>query len=174
MIIIPQSLLRPRQRRCEPRRRITLSHLHRGWQVERNVRWARCLGCQTLASHLTRLAPGAVSALRHAHSQQDEFIYILAGQPLVVTDAGATSLSPGRCAGFKAGTGNGHHLVNRTAEAVVYLEVGDRSAGDSASYPADDIQAVLGKDGQWQFVHKDGTPYSQSPLRSPVNARPVR
>ena len=131
-------------------------------------------GLSNFGVNLTRLAPGAVSALRHAHSQQDEFIYILAGQPLVVTDAGATSLSPGMCAGFKAGTGNGHHLVNRTAEAVVYLEVGDRSAGDSASYPADDIQAVLGKDGQWQFVHKDGTPYSQSPLRSPVNARPVR
>ena len=116
-------------------------------------------GLSNFGVNLTRLAPGAVSSLRHSHSRQDEFIYILSGHPLLVTDDGETSLSPGMCAGFKAGTGNGHHLVNRTAEDVVYLEIGDRSAGDSGHYPDDDIQAVLGKDGQWQFVRKDGTPY---------------
>ena len=116
-------------------------------------------GLSNFGVNLTRLAPGAVSALRHAQSRRDEFIYILTGHPLLVTDDGETSLSPGMCAGFKAGTGNGHHLVNRTAEDVVYLEIGDRSAGNSVSYPDDDIQAVLGKDGQWQFVRKDGAPY---------------
>ena len=116
-------------------------------------------GLSNFGVNLTRLAPGAISSLRHSHSRQDEFIYILTGHPLLVTDDGETSLSPGMCAGFKAGAGNGHHLVNRTAEDVVYLEIGDRSAGDSGHYPDDDIQAVLGKDGQWQFVHKDGTPY---------------
>ena len=116
-------------------------------------------GLSNFGVNLTRLAPGAVSALRHSHSRQDEFIYILTGHPLLVTDDGETSLSPGMCAGFKAGTDNGHHLVNRTNEEVVYLEVGDRSAGDSGSYPDDDIQAVLGKGRQWQFVRKDGTPY---------------
>jgi uncharacterized cupin superfamily protein len=63
------------------------------------------------------------------------------------------------CAGFKAGTGNGHHLVNRTKQDVEYLEVGDRSSGDEGSYPDDDIKAVLGPDGKWQFTHKDGRPY---------------
>ena len=116
-------------------------------------------GLSNFGVNLTRLAPGAVSSMRHSHSRQDEFIYILSGHPSLVTDDGETSLSPGMCAGFKAGTGNGHHLVNRTAEDVAYLEIGDRSAGDSGHYPDDDIQAVLGKDGQWQFVHKDGTPY---------------
>ncbi len=116
-------------------------------------------GLSNFGVNLTRLALGAVSSLRHSHSRQDEFIYILTGHPLLVTDDGKTSLSPGMCAGFKSGTGNGHHLVNRTAEEVVYLEIGDRSAGDSGHYPDDDIQAVLGKDGQWQFVHKDGTTY---------------
>ncbi|MCE2484282.1 MAG: cupin domain-containing protein [Desulfurellaceae bacterium] len=116
-------------------------------------------GLSNFGVNLTRLAPGAVSALRHAHSRQDEFIYILTGHPLLMTDDGETSLSPGMCAGFKAGTGNGHHLINRTDEDVVYLEIGDRSADDGVSYPDDDIQAVLDKDGQWQFVHKDGTPY---------------
>lgn len=109
--------------------------------------------------NLTRLAPGAVSALRHAHSKQDEFVYVLAGRPTLVTDEGATELCPGMCAGFKAGTGNAHHLVNRTHEEVVYLEVGDRSAGDEAAYPDDDLQARLDAQGKWLFVHKDGTPY---------------
>jgi len=63
------------------------------------------------------------------------------------------------CAGFKGGSGNGHHLVNRTNEDVLYLEIGDRTPGDSVSYPDDDITAVLDRDGQWQFAHKDGTPY---------------
>jgi uncharacterized cupin superfamily protein len=109
--------------------------------------------------NLTRLAPGAISSLRHAHTKQDEFIYILAGRPMLITDEGEAALVPGMCAGFKAGTGNAHQLVNRGLEDVVYLEVGDRTPADAASYPDDDIQAVLDKDGQWRFVHKDGQPY---------------
>lgn len=108
--------------------------------------------------NLTRLAPNAVSALRHAHSKQDEFVYILAGHPTLHTDEGRTRLAPGMCAGFKAGTGNGHRLVNETGEEVVYLEVGDRTPGDEGSYPDDDLRALL-VDGQWRFVHKDGSPY---------------
>ena len=83
--------------------------------------------------NLTRLAPSAGSALRHAHSKQDEFIYILEGSPVLITDAGETQLYPGMCAGFKAGTGNGHQLLNRTTEDVVFLDVGDRAVGDSAT-----------------------------------------
>ena len=109
--------------------------------------------------NLTRLAPRAVSALRHAHTRQDEFIYILEGCPTLHTDAGATRLGPGMCAGFKAGTGNAHRLMNDTPDDVVYLEIGDRSAGDAANYPDDDLQAVL-VDGQWTFAHRDGTPYA--------------
>ena len=116
-------------------------------------------GLANFGVNLTRLAPGGVSALRHAHSRQDEFVYVLAGCPMLVTDTGETPMSPGMCAGFKAGTGDGHHLVNRTGESVVFLEVGDRRAGDGVTYPDDDIQAVLGADGTWQFAHKDGTPY---------------
>ncbi len=109
--------------------------------------------------NLTRLAPGALSALRHAHARQDEFIYILEGRPVLVTDHGETALAPGMCAGFKAGDGNAHHLVNRGTEEVVYLEVGDRTPGDSVLYPDDDIQAVAGPDGQRRFAHKDGRAY---------------
>lgn len=107
----------------------------------------------------TRLAPGAISALRHAHTKQDEFVYILSGNAVLITDEGETALSPGMCAGFKAGSGNAHHLVNRTNRDVLYLEVGDRTAGDAASYPDDDLLAVLADDGKWRFRHKDGTPY---------------
>lgn len=115
-------------------------------------------GLTNFGVNLTRLAPDAVSALRHAHTKQDEFIYVLQGQPTLHTDEGRTLLSPGMCAGFKAGTGNGHRLINETTEEVVYLEVGDRTPGDEGSYPDDDLKAVL-VEGKWRFVHKDGKPY---------------
>jgi uncharacterized cupin superfamily protein len=115
-------------------------------------------GLGNFGVNLTRLAPGAASSLRHAHSKQDEFVYILQGHPTLHTDEGRTRLAPGMCAGFKAGTGNGHRLLNETTEEVVYLEVGDRTPGDEGSYPDDDLKAAL-IGGQWRFVHKDGTPY---------------
>ena len=115
-------------------------------------------GLSNFGVNLTTLLPGSGSALRHAHSRQDEFIYILSGHPVLVTDAGETQLGPGMCAGFRAGTGNASQLLNRTGEAVSYLEVGDRSAGDSVHYPDDDLQALF-VDGKWQFAHKDGSPY---------------
>ena len=115
-------------------------------------------GLTNFGVNLTRLAPNAVSALRHAHTKQDEFVYILQGRPILHTDEGRTQLSPGMCAGFKAGTGNGHRLINETTEEVVYLEVGDRTPGDEGSYPDDDLKALL-VEGKWKFVHKDGEPY---------------
>jgi uncharacterized cupin superfamily protein len=115
-------------------------------------------GLANFGVNLTRLAPGAVSALRHAHTRQDEFVYIVEGHPTLHTDAGRTRLAPGMCAGFKAGTGDAHCLVNESAEDVVYLEVGDRTPGDEGSYPDDDLKAVM-VDGTWRFMHKDGSPY---------------
>jgi uncharacterized cupin superfamily protein len=117
-------------------------------------------GLTNFGVNLTRLAPGAASSLRHAHSKQDEFVFVLEGEPTLITDEGETALRPGMCAGFKAGTGNGHHLVNRTARDVAYLEIGDRSPGDSGTYPDDDLAAALGTDGRWRFTHKDGAPYA--------------
>jgi uncharacterized cupin superfamily protein len=99
--------------------------------------------------NLTRLAPGGLSALRHAHSRQDEFIYVVEGHPTLLTDAGETLLRPGMCAGFKAGTGSD----------VTYLEMGDRSAGDAVHYPDDDLELVAGADGKQRFARKDGSPY---------------
>ena len=115
-------------------------------------------GLTNFGVNLTRLAPKAVSSLRHSHSKQDEFIYILQGNPVLHTDEGQTQLAPGMCAGFKAGTGNGHRLVNESTEEVVYLEAGERTPGDEGSYPDDDLKALL-VEGNWQYVHKDGAPY---------------
>jgi uncharacterized cupin superfamily protein len=115
-------------------------------------------GLRSFGVNHTRLAPGAVSALRHAHTKQDELVYVLEGRPTLVTDAGETELQPGMCAGFAAGTGDAHHFANRTSEDVVLLEVGDRTPGDGADYPDDDIVAVH-TDAGWRFTHKDGTPY---------------
>lgn len=115
-------------------------------------------GLANFGVNLTRMAPGSISALRHSHSRQDEFIYILEGTPTLVTDSGETLLAPGMCAGFKAGEGGGHQLVNRSAGEVVYLEIGDRTAGDSVFYPDDDLEAYL-VDGAWRFRRKNGEPY---------------
>jgi len=115
-------------------------------------------GLTNFGVNLTRLAPGGQSALRHAHGKQDEFVYLLEGEAVLITDAGETVLRPGMCAGFKAGTGDAHVLVNRTKKDVVFLEVGDRSAGDTVSYPDDDVVAVYA-DGKFTYTRKDGTPY---------------
>ena len=116
-------------------------------------------GLKSFGVNRTTLAPGAMSALRHWHEVQDEFVYVLSGHPALVTDAGETLLHPGMCMGFKGRDPDGHHLVNRTKEDVVYLEIGDRLPGDSAEYPDDDLRVAMGADGKWQYRHKNGTPY---------------
>jgi uncharacterized cupin superfamily protein len=115
-------------------------------------------GIKNFGVNLTRLAPGAQSALLHRHKLQEEFIYILEGQPTLVTETDEIQLRPGMCAGFTP-EGVAHQLVNRTSSDVVYLEIGDRIKGDEVSYPADDLVAVFGSDGQWHFTHKNGKPY---------------
>lgn len=115
-------------------------------------------GLQNFGVNRTTLAPGAVSALAHAHSRQDEFVYVLEGHPTLMLDGVAHALEPGMCAGFRAGTGMAHQLRNDTDVPVVILEIGDRSAGDEGRYPFDDLQALHTPAG-WVFTHKDGAPY---------------
>ena len=116
-------------------------------------------GLKNFGVNLTRLAPGSQSALRHAHTRQDEFVYALAGEATLVTGAGETVLRAGMCAGFRAGNGDAHHIVNRGTSEFVYLEVGDRTAGDAVDYPDDDLKAVFGEDGKWRMTRKDGSSY---------------
>lgn len=115
-------------------------------------------GLRNFGVNLTSLAPNAASSLRHAHSRQDELVYVLQGFPTLVTDAGKTRLAPGMCAGFRAGTGRAHALLNETGEEVIFLEVGDRTPQDEVVYPDDDLLASF-DGGQWTFRHKDGSPY---------------
>ena len=116
-------------------------------------------GLTSFRVNLTRLPPGGMSALRHTHTREDEFIYVIEGEPILMTNAGETQLRPGMCAGFKAGSGDAHHLLNRSGGDVVYLEVGDRNPGDTVIYPDDDIGRALTPAGERIFVHRDGTPY---------------
>jgi uncharacterized cupin superfamily protein len=115
-------------------------------------------GLAAFGVNLVRLAPGAQSAFRHRHTRQEEFLYVLEGEPTLVTDDVETPLRPGMCAGFRPG-GAAHQVVNRGARDAVYLEVGDRPAGDTAEYPHDDVALSRAPDGTPRFVHKDGTPY---------------
>jgi uncharacterized cupin superfamily protein len=116
-------------------------------------------GITNFGVNLTYLPPGSVSAPRHSHSHQDEFVYILEGTPILVTSAGEMPLRPGMCAGFKAGSDNAHQLRNRSDTIAVYLEIGDRTAGDVVTYPDDDIKIDKMPNGRLQVVRKDGSPY---------------
>jgi len=117
-------------------------------------------GLSNFGVNLTRLKPGSESALRHAHRKQDEFVYILEGEPVLITNKGETKLKPGMCGGFKAATGDAHHLVNRGSRDVVYLEIGDRTEGEEVVYPDDDLLLTIGPDGKYRSTRKDGTPFT--------------
>lgn len=117
-----------------------------------------CFGLRNFGVNLTTLQPGAMSSLYHQHTLQDEFVYLLEGQLLLVADGRRIILLPGMCAGFPAG-GVAHHLINESDAPATYLEVGDRAPHDCAAYPDDDLVAVNSGSG-WMFTHRDGTPYA--------------
>jgi uncharacterized cupin superfamily protein len=121
-------------------------------------RLGNAAGLTNFGVNLVTLGPGTESSMRHTHAKQDEFIYVLEGEVTLVTDGGRQILGPGMAAGFPAGSTDAHQLINTTASAVRYLEVGDRSAGDAVVYPDVDMAAQW-VDGKWVFTHKDGKPY---------------
>jgi uncharacterized cupin superfamily protein len=111
---------------------------------------------QDFGVNLTTLPPGAWSSQRHWHSHEDEFVYILSGDVVLVTDAGEEILHPHDCAAFPKNVANGHQLVNRGTVNAVYLEIGSRHADDTCTYPDVDLHAPAGDAG---YTHKDGSPY---------------
>jgi len=118
------------------------------------------LGLTRYGVNLVELPPGAWSSQRHWHSHEDEFVYVIAGQLTLVNDTGEQVLDPGMVAGFAAGSGDGHHLINHGAVTARYLEIGDRHADDEVHYP--DIDLLLpGARGARAFTHTDGRPYDQ-------------
>jgi uncharacterized cupin superfamily protein len=116
-------------------------------------------GLTQFGVNLTRLAPGTASAQRHWHSHEDELVYILEGELVLITDAGEQVMTSGMCAGFKSGAADGHQLVNRSDRDAVFLEIGTRAMEGGADYP--DIDMIVRRDGngKWRYLHKDGTPY---------------
>src|SRR4029453_5044795 len=115
-------------------------------------------GLTQFGVNLTRLKPGAASALRHWHENEDEFVYVLEGELTLIEDEGETLLKAGDAAGFKAGVANGHHLVNKSNRDAVYLEIGTRAPRERAHYS--DVDLAFAKDEAGvQIMHKSGEPY---------------
>ena len=113
-------------------------------------------GLTQFGVNLIRLPPGAWSSQRHWHSEEDEFIYVVTGEVVLITDLGEEVMRAGECAAFPRNSPNGHHLVNRSGATVVCLEVGTRDPTDMTFYP--DIDMVFDPKID-AFAHKDGTPY---------------
>lgn len=115
----------------------------------------KAAGLTRFGVNLVRLKPGAASAHRHWHVHEDEFVYVLEGEITLVTDAGEQILGPGMAAGFPAGKADGHHLINRSSQDALYLEIGDRHPAEEAHYPDIDLHGRL-IDGAFVFTRKDG------------------
>lgn len=127
-------------------------------QTRYNRRLGEHAGLKNFGVNLTRIIPGGQSSFRHAHSRQDEFVFVLDGEVVLETDCGAQVLTAGMCAGFPAGSRDAHRFVNRTTRDVRLLVIGDRTPGDEISYPDIDMHAVLGPDGVYKFTTKAGEP----------------
>jgi uncharacterized cupin superfamily protein len=116
-------------------------------------------GLRNFGVNLTRIVPGGQSSHRHAHSRQDEFVYVVEGEVTLETNAGTQVLRTGDCAGFPSGTGDGHRFVNHSSADAQLLVIGDRSPDDEVAYPDIDMHGRLGADGVFRFARKDGSPF---------------
>ena len=115
-------------------------------------------GLTTIGINHTTLAPGAASSMRHWHTREDEFVFLLAGELALVTDKGETTIRAGQCAGFPAGRSNGHQFINRGTVPAVYLEISNRDETDVAHYPDVDLR-LDSPQAPGRYAHKDGRPY---------------
>lgn len=136
-------------------------------------RFRRCLGdaagLTQFGVNLNRLPPGSWSSQRHWHSAEDEFIFVVEGEVVLVTEAGEETLRAGDCAGFKAGVPDGHHLQNRSSADALVLEVGTRRPqDDEVLYPDIDLRALKARAG---YAHRDGQPYAEAKPRNPATGK---
>lgn len=115
-------------------------------------------GLTQFGANLVSLEPGAMSSLRHSHAVEDEFVIMVAGELVMVEDEGETLMRAGDCAAFPAGTGNGHHFINRSAAVGRFLVVGSKSKHEVATYSDVDLVVTMAE-GKAQFTYKDGTDY---------------
>ena len=116
-------------------------------------------GLAGIGVNLTTLAPGKESSMRHWHTREDEFVYVLEGEIVLRSDDGEQVLGPGMFAGFRAGSADAHQLVNRSGEPAVYLEISNRDPSCVPTYPDDDLAYGDAPGGGKAYLHKDGAPY---------------
>ena len=121
-------------------------------------RLGEAFGLRNFGVNLLRIPPGCASSQRHWHSRQDELVYIVAGELILITDAGEQPLTAGMAAGFPARRADGHQLVNRSGRDAFVIEVGDRTPGDEVDYSDIDMM-VRWVGGEERYLRKDGTPY---------------
>ena len=133
--------------------------LNRVVEGRQRKRLGNAAGLDQFGVNLTTLKPGAASALRYWHEKEDELVFVLEGEVVLVENSGETVLKPGEAAGFKANSRDGHHLVNKSNRDAVYLEIGTRSKHERAEYPDVDMRIVRDDAGA-RYTHKDGKPYS--------------
>ena len=133
------------------------------FRADNSKRWNRRLGDHAglgnFGVNLTRIVPGGQSSARHAHSRQDEFIWVVSGEVVLETDEGRQVLQAGMCAGFPAGCGNAHRFVNESTADATLLVIGDRTPFDEIAYPDIDNRAKAGADGKYVYTRQDGTPH---------------
>lgn len=143
-----------------PARRATIypKPLDQGFEGRLKRALTERLGLTQFGVNLTTLEPGAKSSHRHWHAKEDEFVYMLAGELVLVTNDGELLLRPSMAVGFPAGDKNAHHLINRSDAPATYLEIGTRSPDEDAIYSDVDLKAEK-RGGVFRFLHKDGTPY---------------
>ena len=121
-------------------------------------RLAAACGMKNLGVNLVTLGPGGQSSVRHWHTLEDEFVYVLEGEVVLVTNSGEQTLKAGMCAGYAAGNRDAHHFINRSQKPAKYLEMGTNVPGDTAFYPDDDLFILWGEEGM-AYAHKDGRKY---------------
>jgi len=138
---------------------------HQPCRARERRRLGDAAGLTQFGVNLLRLKPGVWSSQRHWHTGQDEFVYVISGEVVLVTDTGEEILKAGDCAGFKAGDKDGHHLQNRSDADALLLEIGTRVADDGGAYSDIDMAFQMG--GAVMYTHKDGTPYPDIKLRGP-------
>jgi uncharacterized cupin superfamily protein len=136
------------------------SPFHAACAGRERARLGDLAGLTDFGVNLMRLRPGVWSSQRHWHSAEDEFVYILEGEVVLVTDAGVETLRAGDCAGFKAGVKDGHHLQNRSRADALVLEIGSRKEQEDEGEYSDIDMRFLKADGG--YAHKDGRPYPKS------------
>jgi uncharacterized cupin superfamily protein len=116
-------------------------------------------GLTQFGVNLTKVPPGCWSSHRHWHESEDELVFVLEGELVLIDDDGEHPISAGMCIGWKAGAANGHHLINRSNQPATFLEIGTRASADRVHYPEVDMDLVKEAGGPWKVLHKDGTPY---------------